>query len=200
MSFFGGVEHTIHEYGYAAVSGGLVLENFGLPAPGEMLLISGATAAAEGTLDIVPLLLLAWAAAVIGQTIGWAIGYWGGHRLLARHGGRVGITAAQLARVESVFDRYGDLVVIFARFIVVLRQLNGIVAGTLEMGWARFLLLNAVGAALWVGWWGALAYWLGQSVFEFVRGIGRIEPLLFALAALVLAIVAARIVWRRRRG
>ena len=198
MSFFGGVEYAIHDYGYAAVSGGLVLENFGLPVPGEMLLISGATAAAQGTLDIVPLLLLAWAAAVTGQTIGWAIGYWGGHRLLARHGGRVGITAAQLARVESVFDRYGDLVVIFARFIVVLRQLNGIVAGTLEMGWARFLILNAIGAALWVGWWGLLAYWLGHRVLGFAHSIGRIEPMLFALAALVLIAVAARLVWRRR--
>jgi membrane protein DedA with SNARE-associated domain len=200
VSFFGGVEHTIHDYGYVAVSGGLVLENFGLPVPGEMLLISGAIAAAQGALDIRILLPLAWAAATIGQAIGWAIGYWGGHRLVAKHGGRVGITADQLARVERYFDRYGGFVVIFARFVVVLRQLNGIVAGTLEMRWARFMLLNAVGAALWVGWWGVLAYWLGHRVLEFVRGIGRIEPLLIVLAALVLAIVAARIVRRRRRG
>jgi membrane protein DedA with SNARE-associated domain len=200
VSFFGGVEHTIHDYGYLAVSGGLVLENFGLPVPGETLLISGAIAAAQGTLDIWILLLLAWAAAVLGQTIGWAIGYWGGHRLVAKHGGRVGITADQLARVERYFDRYGGFVIIFARFVVVLRQLNGIVAGTLEMGWARFLLLNAVGAALWVGWWGLLAYWLGHRVLEFVRDIGRIEPVLIALAALVLAVVAARIIRRRRRG
>lgn len=188
----------IHDYGYLAVSGGLVLENFGLPVPGETLLISGAIAAAHGTLDVTILLPLAWAGAVIGQTVGWAIGYWGGHRLVAKQGGRVGITAAQLARVERLFDRYGDLVIIFARFVVVLRQLNGIVAGTLEMGWARFLLFNAMGAALWVGWWGLLAYWLGYRVLAFVRSIGRIEPVLLALAGLVLIAVAARIVWRRR--
>jgi membrane protein DedA with SNARE-associated domain len=200
VSFFGGVEHIIHDYGYLAVSGGLVLENFGLPVPGETLLISGAIAAAHGTLDITVLLLLAWASAVIGQTIGWAIGYWGGHRLMARHGGRVGITADKLARVERLFDRYGDVVIILARFVVLLRQLNGLVAGTLKMGWARFLLLNAVGAALWVGWWGLLAYWLGQSVLDFVRRIGRIEPVLIALAALVLVVVVARIAWRRHRS
>ena len=200
MSFFGSVEHYIHDYGYFAVSGGLVLENFGLPVPGETLLISGAIAAAQGTLGITTLLLLAWVSAVVGQTIGWMIGYWAGHRLVAKHGSRVGITAAKLAKVEEFYDRYGDIVIIFARFVVLLRQLNGIVAGTLEMGWARFLLLNAVGAALWVGWWGLLAYWLGQSVLDFVRRIGRIEPVLLALAALVLVVVAARIIWRRRRG
>ena len=198
MSFFGGVEHYIHDYGYLAVSGGLLLENFGLPVPGETLLISGAIAAAHGTLGITLLLLLAWAGAVIGQTIGWAIGYYGGHRLIVTHGSRVGITAAKLAKVEAFFDRYGDYVIIFARFVVLLRQLNGIVAGTLEMGWARFLLLNAVGAALWVGWWGLLAYWLGQSVLDFIRRAGRIEPVLFTLAGLVLAAVVARILWRRR--
>jgi membrane protein DedA with SNARE-associated domain len=198
VSFFGGVEHYIHDYGYLAVTGGMLLENFGLPVPGETLLISGAVAASQGSLDIVLLLPLAWAAAVAGQTIGWAIGFWGGHRLIVRYGVRAGISADKLARIEGYFARYGDYVVVFARFVVVLRQLNGIVAGTLEMHWARFLLLNAIGAALWVGWWGILAYWLGHGVFEFVRRAGRIEPILFTIAGLVLAGVAARILWRRR--
>jgi membrane protein DedA with SNARE-associated domain len=198
VSFFGSVEHYIHDYGYLAVSGGILLEDFGLPTPGETLLISGAIAAAHGTLDIVPLLLLAWTSAIIGDNIGWAIGYWGGHRLVVKHGSRVGITAAKLAKVEGFFDRYGDYVVVFARFVVLLRQLNGIVAGTLAMHWARFLVLNAIGAALWVGWWGLLAYWLGQSVLDFVRSAGRIEPILFSLAGLALVVVAARILWRRR--
>lgn len=198
MSLFGGVEHLIHEYGYLAVSGGLVLENFGLPLPGETLLISGAIAAAQGSLDIALLLLLGWAAAVAGQMIGWAIGFWGGHRLALRYGGRIGITTNTLARVERFYDRYGGWVVIFGRFVVPLRQLNGIVAGTLEMHWARFLLLNAIGAALWVGWWGALSYWLGHGVLDFVRGAGRIEPILFGIAAVVLAGVALRILMRRR--
>jgi len=200
VSFFGGVEDYIRDYGYLAVAGGMVLENFGLPVPGEMLLIGGAIAAAHGSLDITLLLVLTWVAAVIGQMIGWSIGYWGGHRLAMRYGGRVGITAERLVRIEGYFRRYGDYVVVFARFVVLLRQLNGIVAGTLEMHWLRFLVLNAVGAALWVGWWGMLSYWLGHGVLEFIRRAGRIEPILLALAALVLAGVAARIWRRRRRG
>jgi len=199
MSLFGDVQPYIADYGYIAISGGILLEDFGLPTPGETMLIAGAIAAARGTLDITWLLLAAWAGAVVGDSIGWAIGTYGGHHLAVRYGHRVGITTAKLQQVERFFDRYGDVVIVFARFVVLLRQLNGIVAGTLEMPWPRFVLFNAIGAALWVGWWGLLSYWLGQRVMDFISGVGRIEPILFALAALVLAGVALRIWWRRRQ-
>lgn len=199
MSLFGDVQPYIADYGYIAVSGGILLEDFGLPTPGETLLIAGAIAAAQGTLDITWLLLLAWAGAVIGNSVGWAIGRYGGHHLAVRYGNRVGITSAKLRQVERFFDRHGNVVIIFARFVVLLRQLNGIVAGTLSMPWPRFLLFNAIGAALWVGWWGLLSYWMGQQVLDFIRGIGRIEPILFALAALAIAVVGVRIYWRRRQ-
>jgi len=198
MSQFGDVQSYIADYGYLAVSAGILLEDFGLPTPGETMLIAGAIAAARGTLDITWLLLLAWAGAVIGDSIGWALGRYGGHHLVVRYGSSVGITGAKLKQVERFFDRHGDVVIIFARFVVLLRQLNGIVAGTLSMPWPRFLLLNGIGAALWVGWWGLLAYWLGQRVMDFISGIGRIEPILFALAAVILAGVAVRIWWRHR--
>ena len=200
MSLFGDVQPYIADYGYIAVSGGILLEDFGLPTPGETMLIAGAIAAARGTLDITWLLLVAWIGAVVGDSIGWAIGKYGGHHLAVRYGHRVGITSAKLHQVERFFDRHGDVVIIFARFVVLLRQLNGIVAGTLSMPWPRFLLFNAIGAALWVGWWGLLAYWLGQRVMDFISGVGRIEPILFALAALVIAGVGVRIWWRRRQN
>ena len=196
--FFGELQRIIGDYGYLAVALGILLEDFGLPTPGETLLITGAILASGGGLNIYILLPLAWLGAVIGDNIGYLIGYYGGHRLMLRYGGRIGITAERLQQVERFFDRYGGWVIVFARFVVLLRQLNGIVAGTLEMHWARFLLLNAIGAALWVGWWGLLSYWLGHGVLEFVRRAGRIEPILFTVAGLVIAGVAARILWRRR--
>jgi membrane protein DedA with SNARE-associated domain len=198
VNLLGAVEHYIHEYGYFAVSGGILLEDFGLPTPGETLLIAAALAASKGALNIVWLLPLAWIAAVIGDNIGWAIGHYGGHRLMVRYGGRIGITADKLKSVEAMFDRYGDYVVVFARFVVVLRQFNGIVAGTLEMHWARFLVLNALGAALWVAWWGLLAYFLGREVFEFISGLAGAEYVLFTLAGVAALAVIGRVLWRRR--
>ena len=58
-----------------------------------------------------------------------------------------------MSAIEKIFAQYGGATVLFARFFSILRQLNGIVAGTLGMSWWRFLLFNAIGAALWVAVW-----------------------------------------------
>jgi LPXTG-motif cell wall-anchored protein len=197
--FFGTMERVVGQYGYLAVMLGILLEDFGMPAPGETLLIMGAILASGGALDVYLLLPLAWAGAVLGDNIGYAIGYFGGHRLMLRYGGRIGITAERLKQVEAFFARYGGIVIVFARFVVVARQLNGIVAGTLEMHWLAFLALNALGAALWVGFWGLLAFWLGRGVLVYVREIHALTPALAALAALALLGGAAYLGWRRRR-
>ncbi|MGH7088658.1 MAG: DedA family protein [Stellaceae bacterium] len=199
MAEFGGIEHLIHDYGYAAVAGGILLENFGLPLPGETLLIGGALAAAKGTLGITPLLIFAWAAAVVGNSVGWALGYYGGHKLVVRYGTRFGITAPRLVRVEAAFKRYGDYLIVLARFVVVLRQLSGIAAGTLEMGWWRFSVLNAVGAALWVGSWGLGVYFLGTRLLHFLHEAGgRIAPVLIAAAVIIAIAAALHFFWTKR--
>jgi membrane protein DedA with SNARE-associated domain len=194
--FFDLVTHYIGHYGYAAVALGILLEDFGLPAPGETLLITGAIGASTGALNIYLLLLLAWTGAVIGDNIGFAIGYFGGHHLMVRFGGRIGITADRLKQVEAFFERYGGWVIVFARFVVILRQFNGIVAGTLGMHWLHFLALNALGAGLWVGFWGILSFWLGKGVLIYVHELHRLRPLLGALAVLFLIAGAAYLWWR----
>jgi membrane protein DedA with SNARE-associated domain len=196
---FGELERIVRDYGYVAVSLGILLEDFGLPTPGETLLILGAVFAANGHLNIYWLLALAWAAAVIGDNIGFVIGSTGGHRLMLRYGRRIGITALRLKQVEAFFDRWGPMVIVFARFVVGLRQFNGIVAGTLEMHWLRFLVLNAVGAALWVGFWGLAAFWSGKRIFVFLDRIREFEPAGWALLAVLLAGAAGYFWWRRRR-
>jgi membrane protein DedA with SNARE-associated domain len=186
----------LDRYGYAAVAGALLLESFGLPVPGEAMLIAGAALAAEGELHLAPLLICAWLAAVLGDNIGFAIGRFGGRRLVLRHGARIGITESRLASVEAFFQRFGGRVVLIARFFVVVRQLNGIVAGTAGMGWWRFLAYNAAGAALWVGAWGCGVYSFGQSLGHVVA---RLHGLGYAIGLLALvAIVAAIALYSRR--
>lgn len=179
------VHHYIGQYGYFAVAFGILLENFGLPVPGETLLIAASALASRGTLDIWLLLPLAWLSAVVGDNIGFLIGHFGGHRLLVRHGGRIGITDARLDHVRHVFHRYGPIVVVFARFVILLRQFNGIIAGTLRMHWALFTALNALGAALWVGFWGGLAYVLGKRIFPMLERLSSYEPELFVLLGVI---------------
>jgi membrane protein DedA with SNARE-associated domain len=194
---FGGLEHYIRDYGTLAVFLGILLEDFGLPVPGETMLISAAVAASLGHIDIWLLLPFAVLGAVVGDNVGYAIGHFGGQRMVVRYGRHVGITKERLAKVEAFFERYGSIVVVFARFVVLLRQFNGIVAGTLEMHWARFLLYNAIGAILWVGFWGLLAFWLGKNVHAFIDRFHVAEPVLIAVAAAI-AVIAVAIHFVRR--
>jgi membrane protein DedA with SNARE-associated domain len=161
------------------------------------MLIAGAVLASHGSLNIVWLLPIAWLAAVVGDSIGFVIGATGGQKLLLRHGGRIGITLERLQKVEGFFARYGNIVVVFARFVVILRQLNGIVAGSLEMPWPRFFIYNAIGAALWVGCWGGLTYWLGRRFFEYVHLLGWEGPTLIALGTIVIIVIVVKF-WQRK--
>jgi membrane protein DedA with SNARE-associated domain len=169
-----------------------------LPTPGETMLIAGAILASHGSLNIMWLLPVAWAAAVCGDSVGFIIGAKGGNKLLLRYGEKIGITEERLLNVESFFARYGDIVVVFARFFVILRQFNGIAAGTLEMPWPRFFIYNAIGSALWVGFWGGATYWLGRRFFEYLRSFGWGGQLALALGALVAVAILAHLWWRWR--
>lgn len=100
--------------------------------------------------------------------------------------------------MEEFFARFGGEIVLVARFIVVLRQLNGITAGTVAMPWAKFLLYNALGAALWTGAWGYGAYALGHHIAEILPWVHRFGYAAVAAAALVATAAAIVWYWRRR--
>ena len=101
------------------------------------------------------------------------------------------------AKIEEVFARYGPVTVAFARFVNILRQLNGVVAGTLNMDWRQFLIFNAVGGALWVLVWGFAGFYLGEHlsmISSFARDLG------VAGAIVILAILLAVLLYAWRRG
>lgn len=181
----GAVGPYVHEYGYAAVFVVLFLESFGVPLPGETMLVSAVLLASRGELQILPLAAAAYVAAVMGDNFGYLIGRVGGHALVERLGGRVGLTSERLSKVEGFFARFGSGIVMFARFFNILRQLNGVVAGTMEMPWWRFLAYNAVGGLLWVGVWTAGPYYLGHEMHRVLPFLlAHWMPLVLTAAAL----------------
>ena len=193
------VKPYLDHYGYWALFGAILLEDFGMPVPGETLLIASALLASQGQMRIVPLLLTACVAAVTGDNIGYAIGRFGGRKLVLRYGNYVLISEQRLQKAEGFYLRYGGAVVVVARFLAVLRQLNGIVAGTIKMDWRRFLAYNILGAALWVSFWGMLFYELGEKAFRFGAGFKTVQ--FFLLGGLVAAaVVLAVYLLHRRKG
>lgn len=190
---------VLDHYGYLAVGGFITLEDFGIPVPGETILIAAAVYAGAGRLNIAAVGLVAVLAAVAGDNIGYAVGFFGGRALVLRFGKYVGLTSARLAKAEGFFRRYGGVVVAGARFIEGLRQANGIVAGTIRMPWPRFLAFNTLGAVLWVGAWASVGYLAGGHITVIYDTVTRY--LLYLLIALVVAAAAliTRAAARRHR-
>src|SRR5262245_56544441 len=194
----GSLESLVRGYGVAAVTVILALEALGAPLPGETLLIFSAVLAGRGDMSLPALLISAWAGSVLGDNIGYAIGRRLGRTAVMRYGARIGLTGPRFEAVERVFARYGAATVVFARFVNILRQLNGIVAGTLGMEWRRFLVFNALGAALWVMLWVLGAFFLSEHIATITRLAHRLGMVAGTMVAVAL-VVSVVFLWHRRR-
>ncbi len=192
------LEPTLNHYGYLAIAGLVLIEDFGVPVPGETVLILGAVYAATGRLSIVLVALLGFLGALIGDNIGFAIGHFGGRKLIERYGRYILLTPQRLDKTTDFFERHGGKIIMIARFVEGLRQANGIIAGATGMHWARFLAFNALGAALWVGVWTSIGYLSGNHIDTIYNDATRYSTyLLVAVGVLIVGFIARRL-WRRR--
>lgn len=195
-AFINALAPVVNKYGYLGVGGLITLEDFGVPAPGETVLIAAAFfAGAQGHLNIFLVALVGFVGAVIGDNIGFAIGQYGGHPLVERFGRYVFLTPERLAKAEAFFSRHGGKVVAIARFVEGLRQANGIIAGLSDMRWPKFLVFNALGAALWVSLWSTVGYFGGSHIGTFLK-----YQLYFTIAvvAALLIFILYKIIRRRK--
>ena len=186
----------IESYGYLAVFVLVGVESLGVPLPGETALITAAIYAGH-THRLNPWLifLVASAAAIIGDNIGYWIGDKGGYRLARRYGSKVRLDERKLKIARYLFDRHGVKVVFFGRFVSVLRTYAAFLAGTSKMRWRRFLPANAAGGIVWAGVWTLAAYLAGNAL---QRASGTINLILAGAA--VAGIVAAILLVRRQTG
>ncbi|MFG2334435.1 DedA family protein [Streptomyces sp. NPDC048604] len=149
---------------YALVGVVIGLESLGIPLPGEIVLVSSALLASQHG-DINPWVLgaCAIAGAIIGDSIGYAIGRKGGRPLLAWLGGKFPkhFGADQIALAERSFEKWGMWAVFFGRFVALLRIFAGPLAGVLKMPYWKFAIANVFGGILWAGGTTAVIYSVG---------------------------------------
>jgi membrane protein DedA with SNARE-associated domain len=199
--FLNSLAGPLNHLGYWAVLLLVMIEDFGIPVPGETVLIAASVYAGAGRLNVVAVGLIGFAAAVTGDNIGFAIGHFGGRALVLRWGRYVRLTEERLDKAEAFFNHHGAWIITVARFIEGLRQANGIIAGTTGMRWLRFLVFNALGAALWVGTWVSLGYLAGSHIGTIYHDITQYSTyLLIALAVLLAGYIAWRVLRRKRRA
>ncbi len=156
------IETFVRDYGLIALFVIIYFESFGAPLPGESAMIGASVLAVRGDFAITDVFLVVWVAAVLGDSTGYAIGHFGGQPLLHRYGPLVKLTPERLEKLHELFERRGPLIVVGARFVVILRQFNGLVAGSAAMPWRYFVLANLFGAAIWAAVWSFGPYFLGD--------------------------------------
>ena len=191
------LRNLIAEYGYWAVGAALLLENTGIPVPGEtILLLASFLAYSRDELRLPYIILIGVCAATLGDNIGFAIGYRGGRPLLDRYRDVFRIKRETIERGEHLFRQYGDYTIFFARFIFGLRVIAGPLAGVLRMSWKRFAVFNFLGALLWV----TVISWVG---YKFGKHWDLIMDYTERLNILILVAVGIGVfvlwLWRRRR-
>ncbi|HWB68113.1 MAG TPA: DedA family protein [Mycobacteriales bacterium] len=194
---FGSIAPLLHHHGYLAVAGVVFLENVGLPIPGEAAVVTGVIIAAAGQLDITAVAIVACAAAVIGDVLGYVIGRRAGRPLILRVGRRIGVTDGRLDQLEGFYTRRGPAVIVVARFLPLLRRFNALAAGVSKMRWQPFVAFNLLGAAIWTALW----VLIGDQASNH---LGTINALLttnlpYAIAVVCCAIVATALVRHLRR-
>jgi membrane protein DedA with SNARE-associated domain len=180
---------------YAVVGLIIGLESMGVPLPGELTLVTASLLAAKGITSPWLVGLAASVGAIVGDSIGYAIGRRGGRALLERLGRRFPkhFGPAHLAKAERSFDRWGVWAVFFGRFVALLRILAGPLAGALRVPYRKFLVANAAGGIIWAYGTTFVIFWLGRIAERWLKQ--------FSYAALGLAIVAGLIttmILRRR--
>jgi membrane-associated protein len=182
-------------YGYWAVAAALLLENTGLPVPGEtILLMASFLAYSEHDLKVSWIILVGTVAATLGDNLGFFLGYRGGRPLLERYQRVFRIKQATLAQGDRLFAKYGAVTVFFARFVFGLRIIAGPMAGVLRMPWRTFVVSNFLGAAVWVTVISSAGYFFGQHWERLARDMKR-----FDMAVAVVVVVTAGFLWWRNR-
>ncbi|MDW3848968.1 DedA family protein [Micromonospora sp. BRA006-A] len=172
------------------------VESMGIPLPGEIVLVSAALLAATGVVGPEWVAAAAATGAILGDSIGYAVGRRGGRPLLERLGRRFPkhLGPAHLARAELSFARHGVWAVFFGRFVALLRILAGPLAGALRVPYRRFLVANAAGGLVWAFGTTYLLFYVGQAAEHWLKDI--------SWAGLVLAVLAGVVstAWLRRRA
>lgn len=156
---------------YLIVGGVIGGESMGIPLPGEITLVAASLMSVKGLGSPWGVAVAASIGAIIGDSIGYAVGKKGGRPMLARLGRRFPkhLGPDQMLRAEGMFGRWGVWAVFFGRFVALLRILAGPMAGALHVPYRKFLIANASGGLVWAFGTVWVIYWLGEAAEQYLK-------------------------------
>lgn len=186
----------IDHVGYAGLFVAMTLGNIGAPVGSEVILPAAGALVATGHLKSLWMTIaVAVVAELLGQSIAYAIGRFGGRPLVARYGRYVRFHEAELGRVEAFFLRFGSFAIFICRFVPVIRGIVGIPAGIARMRLIPFYLWTLLGSTIFCGGLILIGNALGSHVDAITPALHR-----YGLLLAVLVVLAAVFFFVQRRG
>ena len=170
----------IENYGYLIVFFGVVLGTMGVPFPSAAILLASGVLVQQGHLGLKGAIVCGVFGAIVGNQIGYWVGYQAGRPFVLKWGRYVKLTQERLEWVEGLFARHGGNAVFAGRFFSVSRLLEALVAGMSRMHWGTFFFYSALGGAVWATAVVLVGYFFGQSWGSAQGWSGR-TPLLLVL-------------------
>jgi membrane protein DedA with SNARE-associated domain len=183
-------------YGYWVVLFGVMLENAGVPVPGETILLAAGFFAYQGHFHLWEVMAIAALGAVLGDNAGYFIGRELGRSTLERYGRYAGLSRGRLAYMDKFFRSHGNKTILVARFIAGLRVFAALLAGSAKMRWRSFALYNVLGALLWSIAITLAGFFFGRSwvaLERWIKGAG------FVLLGVAATIIVSMVVLRQRK-
>lgn len=181
---------------YLLVAGVVGLESLGIPLPGEIVLVAAALLTSQHTLAVSPIWIgvAGSAGAIVGDSIGYAIGHRWGQPLFELLGRKFPshFGPAHISYAEKVFNRWGMLAVFFGRFVALLRIFAGPLSGSLKLPYPRFLIANAAGGILWAGGLTAAIYYLGEVADTWFSRFSYVALIVAVLGGLAIGLIIKR--------
>ena len=158
------IQEFAKQYGYLSVFVLILLENLGIPLPGETVTLVGGFLAGSGQLNYWLVLGSAILGAVLGGTCGYWVGRFTGWAFLLRLGRFFRVPEERLEEMKTQFSQNAAKAVFFGRFVALLRIFAGLLAGIAEMSFLKFFLYNLAGATVWASVMVTLAFFAGRIV------------------------------------
>ena len=185
------LQNMLNTVGYPAVVLFIFIESTGIPFPGEtMLLLASFYAATTGHLSLPGIIACAALGAILGDNLGYYIGYTGGRKFVERFGRYFFVKTEHLAKAEKFFNKHGAKTVFFARFVTLLRIWAAFLAGMNKMHWRTFLFYNAAGGIVWATLIGTLGYLGGRYFHDHFDQVSHLARII-GWSGLAIAVVTA---------
>ncbi len=203
------MEHFLETWGYVAVFGLSFISAMGLPVGAELAVIYGGVLASGQIphephhLNLAVVIVLATLGELLGSLAGYLIGFYGGRALVDRFGKYVLLTHKDLDRADAWFARHGEPLVVFGRFIPLLRSFVSFAAGLGEMAIGKFVAFTIIGCAVWCTALASLGFALGSSYNHVLKGFSDAGYVLAALAVVAVVLLFLhryRVVREERRS